>query len=286
MDSDRKEKFNPVKIAIGAFVVLIVVVAVVAVVSIASGNGMVTESAQFAKGYEDGDNSAEKKQVLADLDKLRGLFKKNIRAQVTIAPVTNKSFPNYVVKDNYVSATNRSYGFRIDGVNKDILSRFGKDTEKYLAQVGLNGFHEYASVSSAQQVNFANSDETVVCSIPKMASSDYTVSCASIKWFDEEEKSLTEAVVSALPKQSEVTFYRASKEDIKDSPISGYQRMEASAVDGVALFYRVSGGSWRYFKTMQGLPNCSDFNTDVLQKSFYGMDCNVTGTGQTSKVGS
>ena len=285
MDSERKEKFNPVKIAIGAFIVLVVVVAVVAVVSLVSGNGMVTESEQFAKGYEDGDNSEEKKQTLSVLNRMRELFKKNIRAQVTISPAINKTYPNYFVKDNYVTSTNRSYGFKIEGISKDLLSNFGKDIDKYINQIGLNGFHEYASVPNAQNVNFANGDESVVCAVPKMASSDFTVSCASVKWYDQEERSLTEAIISVLPKANQATFYRASKNDIIDSEISGYQRIEASAMDGVALFYRVSGGNWVYFKTIQGLPDCSEFNKDVLKKSFYGMECNVTGTGHTSKVG-
>ena len=285
MKPERSEKFNPVKIAIGAFVVLVIVVVVVAVVSVFSGNSLVAETDNFAHGYDDGDNSEEKKAVLSELSKMRELFKKNIRAQVTITPTTNKTFPNYVVTGNYVSATSRSYGFKLENIKNDVLKKIDSDIATFTNQVGLNGFHEYANVDYASEINFANSDNTVVCSVPRMANSDYTVSCASVKWYDAENKQVIEAIASALPKPDKITYYKTSKDDIIDSPVSGYQRMIASTVDGMAMFYRASGGSWFYFKTVQGLPVCDDFKTDVLKKAFYGMECRQLGNGVTTKVG-
>ncbi len=284
MESERKEKFNPVKIAIGTFAVIVVVVVVMAVVSIIGNGGLVSESSEFAHAYEDGDNSAEKKEVISVLDKMRDLFKKNIRAQVTIMPTTSKTYPYYAVKGNFVSATNRSYGFTIDGIQKDTLKDFSRDVETLINQIERNGFHEYANADNVNMVNFANEGDTVACSIPRVASSDYTISCASVKWFDSSEKSLVEAVASAMSEPASPTLYKVSQDDIEDSPSGGYQRMTMTTVDGFALFYRVNGGSWRYFKTMQGLPVCDDFNTDTLRKAFNGMECRELGNGVTRTV--
>ena len=194
------------------------------------------------------------------------------------------------IRDIFISVFGQRYSEeKILGKKVDVVKynnkKIDSDIATFTNQVGLNGFHEYANVDYASEINFANSDNTVVCSVPRMANSDYTVSCASVKWYDAENKQVIEAIASALPKPDKITYYKTSKDDIIDSPVSGYQRMIASTVDGMAMFYRASGGSWFYFKTVQGLPVCDDFKTDVLKKAFYGMECRQLGNGVTTKVG-
>ena len=75
---------------------------------------------------------------------------------------------------------------------------------------------------------------------------------------------------------------------IVDSEVSGYQRAQVShgglLGGAVALFYRKTDGEWRYFRSVQQVLECTEFDTTDLRNAFKGESCYDRQTDTVIKV--
>lgn len=78
--------------------------------------------------------------------------------------------------------------------------------------------------------------------------------------------------------------------NIVDSKTAGYKNASVSVNRGnqiggyVALFYQTSDGKWHYFRGVQNILACSDYNTPDLKKAFTGTRCMTNNTESTVAV--
>lgn len=128
---------------------------------------------------------------------------------------------------------------------------------------------------------YLNSEKDIICGV--YASGDgvnqyAVIACAKTdwSWLTEEEKTLVKELSTAYYNKTggypTVVYGLGGK--IKDSEYEPYQTLQVAIGGGYALFYRVSpDDEWQYFAGGQAPLDCSDYNTEDLQKAFAGNVC-------------
>ena len=111
--------------------------------------------------------------------------------------------------------------------------------------------------------------------------------CGHKDWYNKENAALSDnlarVVLDATGEDPHLVV--ADVNQIKNSEISPYQRIEAMRQGFGSMFYRVSPeAEWQYFTSGQAGPTCSEYNTDDLRKAFAGMHCYSEGEGYDAVV--
>ncbi|MBR5046073.1 hypothetical protein IKX73_00340 [Candidatus Saccharibacteria bacterium] len=123
---------------------------------------------------------------------------------------------------------------------------------------------------------YLNSEDNIVCGVYADVGAVLTCAKTDWSWLTEEEKTLVKELSTAYYNKTggypTVVYGLGGK--IKDSEYEPYQSLQVAIGGGYALFYRVSpDDEWQYFAGGQAPLDCSDYNTEDLQKAFAGNVC-------------
>lgn len=123
----------------------------------------------------------------------------------------------------------------------------------------------------------------LICTVEPstLTSINNTASCGLIEAYKASAEKI-KLFAALIPGDNSSTLFGALK--ITDSPVSGYQTASISMINvgrddksrlnpAAALLYKKTPGSWVYFKNVQTLLQCSDYNTTDLKNAFKGERC-------------
>lgn len=174
-------------------------------------------------------------------------------------------------------ALNKTYGLTVFA--SDYSSELKRVSTIIVDELQKNGFKKYDHAPMFMN-SYINEQSGIVC-VDTGASGngifwDSSVVCGSVNWVDVDDMALENQLAEAFKeKEGEyLSFLVASSSDIKDSGYERYQTISATTNNARVVFYRVSPDSpWQFFRGMQDVPACSDYNTDDLKRAFVGETC-------------
>lgn len=180
--------------------------------------------------------------------------------------------------ENILTGPDKAYGIVSNATRDEAIQKKFSEAHDYLRPVLTNnGFSEVNEFSDIPFVRFIfhNQQNDIYCRITTNPSS--FVACAKGDWIEEEHRKL----IVELAQASGQSIISARLLDIEDSPVSPYQRLEASLINSVGLFYRQSpNSSWTFFKAVQMILDCDSFDEEAA-KAFAGTKCLDGGTKRT-----
>lgn len=156
--------------------------------------------------------------------------------------------------------------------------------EKTLVNAGFtNTNQQYTTASAAStSTTFVNQASGIICTA-HLTGAD----CGYKTWYNEADAELSNklAQIYKAATSNDAHYLVARVQDIKDSPIAPYQRIEVGMPGFAASFYRVSpDAEWQFFAEGQSAPQCSEYNTEDLRKAFAGTSCFPSTTGPMETV--
>lgn len=156
--------------------------------------------------------------------------------------------------------------------------------ENTLVNAGFINTNQQYTTSSAGRgsTSFVNQADGIVCSV-----STTGADCGYKTWYDEADAELSNKLAQIYKDTTnkDARYLVARVQDIKDSPIAPYQRIEVGMPGFAASFYRISpDAEWQFFTEGQSAPQCSEYSTDDLRKAFAGTSCFPSTTGPMETV--
>lgn len=156
--------------------------------------------------------------------------------------------------------------------------------ENTLVNAGFINTNQQYTTSSAGRgsTSFVNQADGIVCSV-----STTGTDCGYKTWYNEADAELSNklAQIYKAATSNDAHYLVAKVQNIVDSPIAPYQRIEVGMPGFAASFYRVSpDAEWQFFAEGQSAPQCSEYNTEDLRKAFAGMSCFPSTTGPMETV--
>lgn len=172
-----------------------------------------------------------------------------------------------------------------DGLYEEIGDDWDNNLETILTKYGfkrdnsVDGLREYYKDGNGS-----------ICAVD--TSGNIFIDCGHESWLSEENKALVKAIWPDYKAKTKNTMVilNAKVADIKNSSISGYQRLGVDehymsiGVGAVALFYKKDGGSWQYFTSAQAVMSCKYYKGDIA-KAFADDYCLDETAGKNRKVG-
>jgi competence protein ComGC len=197
----------------------------------------------------------------------------------TYSPAYKPDGSSFYVMHKQGSSLDLDVGPSINAINvaRDIDITVRKEVAKVYSDLGLTKSTTYADGDNTLAKDIYTG-KGLVCSVEGLnVTSEFSyANCGQINTYKDVAEKL-KPMASAISGMSASTVL--GEPQIKDSPISGYQKAEVSmsSVDGIggsqALLYRKSSGSWAYFMSVQSVQMCTDYNTQDLKSAFNGDAC-------------
>lgn len=194
-----------------------------------------------------------------------------------------KSYDTYVTYEfekNYMTNLDGAYGvsFYVNSAGFDSRLASSGIIEKVMNNHGLKkiSFNDAAFIGEGQ-IYYSN-DDGYICNYSSQ-SAPAVINCANSNWLTEEDKTLAKSLIDAMKESDEYKGYNgayyvsASADRIEKTADGKYERITASITDAAGLFYRKTGGKWKFLTGVQQAIGCDWFNTDELRAAYAGASC-------------
>lgn len=184
--------------------------------------------------------------------------------------------------DSYIAKTSKSYGLGINSNGwRDTggASSSADSARLAVAQILTDeGFVKDSSITSWDNEGGYYKKDSYICYFISNEES-LSIDCASESWFTSADKALADSLNAAKDYNKDYII-GANMNYVTTTTDGLYERAEIrvfptnSPVGGhIDLFYRkVDGGEWTYVTSIQGAPNCADFEGDAIE-AFAGTFC-------------
>ena len=172
-----------------------------------------------------------------------------------------------------------------DGLYDEIGDDWNSNLEAILAKYGFK-----QDAAADNNSGYYKDSHGSICAVD--TSGAIFISCGHESWLSEENRALVKAIWPDYKAKTKNTMIvlNAKVADIKNSSISGYQRLGVDehyisiGVGDVALFYKKDGGTWQYFTNAQTIMSCKYYKGDIA-KAFADDYCLDETVGKNRKVG-
>lgn len=283
-----KRKNNPAAM-IAIIVLLLAVVGLGVWIAILLTNNNKTEDKKTAGSESGATVTVDENGNVVDNDaKIREMVDEMYAAHSAVFDgyTADKTFDNGVefsIGDGVIMRTNHSYGIRTDGRSEAYYNlvnsrRSSMDTKatNILSKYGLKKTSEPKGHMSWGNEHYAFYEgNNIIC----YYGSDYGLAfeCSDKSWYSEDDKALIIKLADAYKKKEgeayPVGYIGAETKDITKNSAGTYERITVSFDDSVGLFYRKTGGEWKYFTGTQAGISCSAYNTSELKEAYAGEKC-------------
>lgn len=158
----------------------------------------------------------------------------------------------------------------------------------FLKEQGMSKLEITKSAVDTSQRTDLYANKTVVCSVLNSADSlgkQYIgVGCGDVSSYESAAKDLKPIHDAYTPEDknsaTSLTTYTAP---IIENGSDRFQRATVSVNSKDTLFFKAPSDSWKLFESINNVPLCSIFNTDVLKKAFSGYVC-TDSEGKSTKL--
>lgn len=236
-----------------------------------------SETQKKEKGLTESEKQAIVKNVFQEIKKTLP----EDETKYSVQDIYDTTFPNYLATGAKTPMPlEKSYGIIIsikDDKPEDLTQSIATDAKASTIKQGFTSYTD-GGKDSKGNTGWLNKDLKVLCTPITNNETSVSLSCGYTSWLSAEKIALGNALAEAYKTTEEEypAVIDANPSDIENSPYRPYQKITATMLDKVGLFYRPSSdGDWVFFGLAKsGGISCSEFYSDSgARHAFQGEVC-------------